>query len=593
MKGESEQTGDAAVVGNIDVDSGGDLGQAGHGHDAAADDHHKAGAGSQTDLPDIHAEAGGGSLEGGVVAEAVLGLGDADREIAVAHGGQLVQGLGGGGGVVHPVGAVDLAGHSLDLLPERGLQGIGELDGTVLQNGQDSLGQGLAALAALGEHFAQDAGHTLILAEAGDNLLFLGGVGGEGVDGHHHGQAETVLHVLDVAAQIGQAGPDSVGVGLVQVSLGHAAVALEGPDGGHQDAGRGGDAGSAALDVQELLGAQIGAETGLGDHIVGQGQAQTGGHDAVAAVGDVGEGTAVDDGGVVLQGLDQVGVDGVLQQGGHGAGCADLAGRHRLAVVSVGADNPGQAGLQIGQAGSQAEDGHHFAGHRDVKAVLPGGAVGLAAQAVHDEPQLTVVHIHAALPGDPAGIDVEGVALLDAVVDHGSQQIVGGADGVDVAGEVEVDVLHRDHLGIAAAGCAALDAKDGAQGRLTEAEHGLFAQGAQGVGQAHAGGGLALAGGGGADGGDQDHLALLGGVLGQMMVDFGLVAAVGDDVGLVQAQLGGDFSDGAQGSFLCNLDVRLHSIFSFADKQKGQRCAAKPRKAAQTVGFDELSVRMW
>ena len=45
-------------------------------------------------------------------------------------------------------------------------------------------------------------------------------------------------------------------------------------------------------------------------------------------------------------------------------------------------------GLQIGQIGGQAEDGHDLAGHGDIKSVLPGRAVGLAAQTVGDEPQL-------------------------------------------------------------------------------------------------------------------------------------------------------------------------------------------------------------
>ena len=295
----------------------------------------------------------------------------------------------------------------------------------------------------------------------------------------------------------------------------------------------------------------------------------------------------MDDGGVVLEGLDQVGVDGVLEQGGHGAGRADLPGGDRLAVVGVGADDAGQPLLQIVQAGGQAEHRHHLAGDGDVKAVLPGGAVGLAAQTVHDEAELTVVHVHAALPGDAAGVDVQRVALLDAVVDHGSQQVIGGADGVDVAGEVEVDVLHGHHLGVAAAGGAALDAKDGAERGLAQAEHGLFAQSAEGVGQAHAGGGLALAGGGGADGGDQDQLALPAALLGQTMVDLGLIAAVGDDVGVVEAKARGDLGDGAQGGFLRDLDIGLHSVVLLCCTQKGQRCAAN---TAQGCPDGRLSV---
>ena len=361
-----------------------------------------------------------------------------------------------------------------------------------------------------------------------------------------------------MTCQIHSAGLHGLGIGFAQVGLGNAAVGFQRTDGSNQHHSGGMQPGRAALDVQELLGAQVGAETGLGDDVVGQLQAQLGGDDAVAAVGNVSERAAVDDGGVVLQRLHQVGVKGVLQQGGHGTGRADLAGGDGLAIVGVGADDAGQPLFQVVQVGGQAEHSHDLAGDGDVKAVLPRGAVDLAAQAVHDEPQLAVVHVHAAFPGDAAGVDVERVALLDGVVDHGGQQVVGGTDGVDVAGKVEVDVFHGHDLGVAAAGRAALDAEHGAQGRLTQAEHRFFAQGVHGVGQAHAGGGLAFASRGGADGGDQDQLALGLVGLGQQVVQFGLVVAVGDDVLALQAQLGSNFGDGLHFGGLGNFDVAQH-----------------------------------
>ena len=64
------------------------------------------------------------------------------------------------------------------------------------------------------------------------------------------------------------------------------------------------------------------------------------------------------------------------------------------------------------------------------------------------------------------------IALLDVVVEHGGQQVVGSADGVEVAGEVQVDILHGDDLSPAAAGSAALNAEDGAERRLAQADHG-------------------------------------------------------------------------------------------------------------------------
>lgn len=68
-------------------------------------------------------------------------------------------------------------------------------------------------------------------------------------------------------------------------------------------------------------------------------------------------------------------------------------------------------------------------------------------------------------------------------------------DGVEVPGEVEVDVLHGDHLGIAASGGPALHAEHRPQGRLPQGGHGVFADFPQAVRQAHGGGGFPLPGG--------------------------------------------------------------------------------------------------
>ena len=143
---------------------------------------------------------------------------------------------------------------------------------------------------------------------------------------------------------------------------------------------------------------------------------------------------------------------------------------------------------------------------------------------------------------------------------------------MQVTGKVEVDILHGHHLGIAAAGRAALDTEHGAKAGLTQAEHGLFAQSVHGIGQAHAGGGFALACRGGADGRDQDHLALLGCLVDEAVVDLGLVAAIGDHILIGKAQRGSDLGDGLHFGFLCDLDIRLHAQI-LPEMQKGQLCA--------------------
>ncbi len=147
-------------------------------------------------------------------------------------------------------------------------------------------------------------------------------------------------------------------------------------------------------------------------------------------MGDVGKRPAVDKGGGMLQGLHQIGLQSVLQQGGHGARRLQLAGGHRFPVIGVAHDNGLQPALEIGDVLGEAQHRHDLTGHGDVKPVLPGHAAHPATQAVHHIPQLPVVHIHAAPPGDPSGINAQGVALVDVVVHHGRQQVIGGANGV-------------------------------------------------------------------------------------------------------------------------------------------------------------------
>lgn len=123
--------------------------------------------------------------------------------------------------------------------------------------------------------------------------------------------------------------------------------------------------------------------------------------------------------------------------------------------------------------------------------------------------QLTVVHIDDALPSDAFNVDAKLVALLNMVVEHGGQQVVGSTDGMEVAGKVQVDILHGDDLSPAAAGSAALNAKDGAKRRLAQGHGALDAATAQAVGQTDGRGGLALARRRWVDSGHEDELGLV------------------------------------------------------------------------------------
>ena len=102
----------------------------------------------------------------------------------------------------------------------------------------------------------------------------------------------------------------------------------------------------------------------------------------------------------------------------------------------------------------------------------------------------------------------ERVALVQVVVEHRGEQVVRRRDRVEVAGEVEVDLVHRDDLGVAAARRAALHAEHRAETRLADADHDLLAEPAQRLAHADRDGALPFAGGRGIDPGDEHEAAL-------------------------------------------------------------------------------------
>ena len=317
-----------------------------------------------------------------------------------------------------------------------------------------------------------------------------------------------MLNIAKVLGQIDAACVESREVLVIQFRHRHAAVKFQRAYGRDQHHSVGLEPGHAALDVDKLLGAEICAEACFGHHIVGKLEGRAGRGYRIAAVGNIGERPAVHEGDVVLQGLHNIRTDGVLQQGGHCAMGFQIGGGHRHARARVADHDAAESRFEIGQRSGEAEYRHHFRGHRDIEAVFTGITIGGTAQADHDVPQCAVVQVQRALPGDEARVDVQRIAVVDVVIEHRRQQIVGGADGMEVAGEMQIDVFHRHHLRIAAAGRTALDAEAGAERGLTQADDGAPPAFIQGIAETDGGGGLAFAGWRRADGGHQHQLAV-------------------------------------------------------------------------------------
>ncbi len=259
----------------------------------------------------------------------------------------------------------------------------------------------------------------------------------------------------------------------------------------------------------------------------------------VAAMRDIGERPAVHEGGRAFQRLHQIGGQRLLEQRRHRAMRLEVAGADGFALARVADDDVGEPLLEVVEIAGEAEDRHHLGGDRDVEAVLAREAVGDAAERGDDLAQRAIVHVQHPAPRHPPLVDPERIAPVDVVVDHGGEEVVRRRDGVEIAGEMQIDVLHRHDLGVAAAGRAPLHAERGTKRWLAQAEHRLLADVVERVGQAHRGGGLAFSRGRGRDRRDQDQLAV-GAALERLDVvhrNLGLEVAIGIEVLWPDAEL--------------------------------------------------------
>ena len=290
----------------------------------------------------------------------------------------------------------------------------------------------------------------------------------------------------------------------------------------------------AARDIQPLLGAGVGAVTGLNDDHIMQGASHLHGDQRRNADGHVGKRAAVHVHRGTVHGLGLGGLDRIGQNAGDAPQVHELAEGHGLAVLGAG-DHLGHALSNLVHGTGEHHNLHELGGggeHRLLRHV--------ALAVVHsDGTQGTARHF-----GDARHENRVELALIHGLLGKGDEQVLGRLDGAHLTAQTPVDELGVGQGGLAATGGTALGTGCGdAHTRL--AQHGGRVDAAlvQGVNQGDGRGGLALTARGleRRIGGDKDHLAVLArsvGVLGQVLhvaecVDF-----------LYQAVLAGEVFDG-------------------------------------------------
>ena len=262
-------------------------------------------------------------------------------------------------------------------------------------------------------------------------------------------------------------------------------------------------------------------------------------------MGNVCEGTSVHNGRSTFDGLHQIGIYRIPQQSRHSTLCFDIPGVNRLAGIIVGNQDITQTLFQVIHVLGKTENCHNLGSHGDNKAVFPRHAVDLATQTNDNIPQSPVIHIQATLDLNPPGVNAQCISLLEVVVQHGAAQVIGRSDRVHIPGEMKVDILHGQHLGISSSCSASLDTKHRSQRGFPQRNDSLLANFSHGLSQTGCGGGFTLTSRGGIDGGHQHQLTV--GFLGQTckgtLINLRLIPAVKLQLLLLDAKLVGDIRD--------------------------------------------------
>ena len=167
-----------------------------------------------------------------------------------------------------------------------------------------------------------------------------------------------ITNICYVSFEIAESRAQGIHVLLIEISGLNTPMKLEGTYGGNQHSGRGMDTCSTTFNINKFLGTQVSTEACLCHDIISEPQTTPCGDNAVAAMGNIGEGASMNKRRSSLKGLNQIRGQGVFQDCRQGALRLQIAGTDWLLVTGIGDDDFADALLEIIEVLRQAKDRH-------------------------------------------------------------------------------------------------------------------------------------------------------------------------------------------------------------------------------------------
>ena len=205
--------------------------------------------------------------------------------------------------------------------------------------------------------------------------------------------------------------------------------------------------------------------------------------------------------------------------------------------------------------------------------ILSRNTVNLRSETYGDVSERTVIGVGNSGEENSSLVDTELVALMEMVVDYRAKEIVCRGDRVEVAREMEIDVVHRHYLRVSAACRAAFDTENRSERGLSERDYRVFADLVHRHTETYGGSCLSFTCGCGVDGGHENELAvwLVLCSCEELIVYLCLIFAVELKLVIGDIKLGCNFLYGKHFSFGCDLNICFHFkylfVFDFSGKE--------------------------
>ena len=291
----------------------------------------------------------------------------------------------------------------------------------------------------------------------------------------HHNRLPERTHVADVLVKIGQTVFQTFHIRFLDGIHTHATVHLQSLGGGHNHCKLRLQTGLAAFDIKEFLGSQIGAESGFRNDVITEGHRHLGGQDGITAVCDVGERTSMHKCRSMFRSLHQIRSNRIFQEHRNGSRNTQVLDRERFVVYGIPQQDILDTAAQVVLVGSQTKDCHDFGSRRNVEGRFTGNAVRLTSQTGYDVTQAAVVHVHHTVPQDLFHGEALILVLVHVVVQQCCNHVMCRCDGMEVAGKMQVDLVHRKNLGVTSSCRSTLHSETRAQRRFTEGTYRVLA----------------------------------------------------------------------------------------------------------------------